>query len=642
LKPVISLERAFGARTRRILDALGAAVLPPGAIVPGAGEATYRRLAEKVLSGGGRPAMRVYSTLLWSLEIGAVLATGRAFSALAPAAREALLERWCRAGLLRRSLAAAVTTPLKYAHFDDPEIQTLYGCRYDKSAPAEPPQGWMRQVTRGADVPAGEVIECDVVVAGTGAGGAVVAKELAEQGLAVAILEEGSFLNRQDFARGSILEMQTKLYRHGGAMFTLGNAFIEIPAGRLVGGSTAVNTATCWRTPEWVLEQWSRELGLVDLAADRMAPHFDRVWNQLEVCFSNPKAIGAQAEIVARGCDKLGYTHQPTWRNAKDCDGQGVCDWGCPTDAKRSTNLSYIPWALKSHASLFTESRADRVWVENGRAAGLEVVSTATKQRWRIRARATVLAGGSIPTPVLLQRQGLANSSGQVGRNLTVHPASAISALMNERVEPYNHVPQGYAVTQFVREGILILGALAPIDAGAAYFLNQGRGYVDLMDGYANVASLGVMVEDHARGRVTPGPGGFPIIRYRMAKKDVAQLQRGMTEAGRVYLAAGATKLMPAVLGHPLLEGEKGLEEFARARIGAHQFMMIGFHPLGTCRMGVDRATSVVGPSHESHDVPGLFIVDGSVVPSPPGVNPQITIMALATRAAGEIRRQLA
>ncbi|MFN7956307.1 MAG: GMC family oxidoreductase, partial [bacterium] len=344
----------------------------------------------------------------------------------------------------------------------------------------------------------------------------------------------------------------------------------------------------------------------------------------------------------ARGCEKLGYAHQPVWRNARDCDGQGVCDWGCPTDAKRSMNLSYIPSALKSSATLFTESRADRVWMEGRNAVGVEVVCTTTKARYRIRARATILAGGALPTPVLLQRQGLANASGQVGRNLSVHPASAISALLNERVDPYDHVPQGYAVTQFVREGILILGALMPVDAAAAYFLAQGRSYVDLMDTYANVASLGVMVEDHARGTVRPGPNGFPIIRYRMAKQDVAQLQRGLVEAGRVYLAAGATKLMPSVLGHPMLDGTRGLEEFARADIGAHQFLMIGFHPLGTCRMGNDPRTSVVDSDHAAHDVPGLFIVDGSVVPSPPGVNPQMTIMALAHRAASRIAARVA
>ncbi|MBK7977360.1 MAG: GMC family oxidoreductase N-terminal domain-containing protein [Deltaproteobacteria bacterium] len=541
-------------------------------------------------------AMRVYAGLLGALDAAALVATRRRCVSLSAAEREALLDRWSRAGLVRRSLVAAVTTPLKYAHFDDPGVYALYGAQYDKSAPAEPPQPWMRQVTSGADVAANETIECDVVVVGTGAGGAVVAKELAEKGLAVAILEEGRYLNRGDFARGSILEMQAKLYRHGGLTFTLGNGVIQVPAGRLVGGSTAVNTATCWRTPEWILDHWVKDLALTDLSAERMAPHFDAVWNELGVSFSSREAIGPQGDIVARGCDALGYAHQPVWRNARDCDGQGVCDWGCPTDAKRSMNLSYIPSALKSHASLFTESRADRVWMEDGKAVGLEVVATATKARFGIRARATILAGGALPTPVLLQRQGIANTSGQVGRNLSVHPATAISALMGERVDPFAHVPQGYAVTQFVREGILILGALAPIDAAAAYFLSQGRSYTELMDAYANVASLGVMVEDHARGRVTPGPNGFPVIRYMMSKKDARQLQRGLVEAGKVYLAAGASRLMPAVLGHPMLEGKKGLDAFAAADIGVHRFLMIGFHPLGTCRMGVDPRTSVVDP----------------------------------------------
>ncbi|MFN7954762.1 MAG: GMC family oxidoreductase N-terminal domain-containing protein, partial [bacterium] len=343
-------ESAFGAGSRRILEALGPAAIPTGRRVPGASRATYERLAGRVLASGGATAMNVYAGLLRALDAASLASTGRRFASLPLAERETLLERWSRSGLVRRSLVAAVTTPLKYAHFDDPEIYALYGTRYDKSAPAEPSPAWMRQVTAGADVPADETIECDVVVVGTGAGGAVVAKELAERGLAVAILEEGSYLTRREFARGSILEMQSKLYRNAGLTMALGNGVIQIPAGRLVGGSTAVNTATCWRTPDWILSHWADDLGLGDLAPECMAPHFDAVWNELGVSFSSAQAIGPQGEIVARGCEKLGYAHQPVWRNARDCDGQGVCDWGCPTDAKRSMNLSYIPSALKSNA----------------------------------------------------------------------------------------------------------------------------------------------------------------------------------------------------------------------------------------------------------------------------------------------------
>ncbi len=270
-----------------------------------------------------------------------------------------------------------------------------------------------------------------------------------------------------------------------------------------------------------------------------MAPFYEKVERTLEIAPSTKEARGPVSDMIARGADALGYEHLPVRRNARDCDGQGVCHWGCPTDAKQSDERHLRPvGALEGGAQLFTGlarhrgawSRANARWACAGGAAP-------RRPAGQVRARAVILACGALQTPVLLLKNGIANTTGgQVGRNLSVHPAHRlVSALMDERVDPFAHVPQGYAVTQFVREGILILGAIAPIDAAAAYFLSQGRSYTELMDAYANVASLGVMVEDHARGRVTPGANGFPrVIRYMVSNKDTArQLQRGLVTLGR-------------------------------------------------------------------------------------------------------------
>src|SRR5208282_2749055 len=196
-------------------------------------------------------------------------------------------------------------------------------------------------------------LECDVVVVGTGAGGAAVATGLAKLGHAVLLVEEGAHFTRSDF-NGRPMEMMQKLYRQGGLTAAIGNTVIPIPLGKGVGGTTLINSGTCLRLPESTLAHWRDELGLTELSSETLAPYYDQVERFLEVGPSSKQALGAAAELIAKGCDALGYAHGPLPRNAPGCDGQGLCCFGCPTDAKRSTNLSYVPAALGSGAQLVT------------------------------------------------------------------------------------------------------------------------------------------------------------------------------------------------------------------------------------------------------------------------------------------------
>jgi choline dehydrogenase-like flavoprotein len=303
--------------------------------------------------------------------------------------------------------------------------------------------------------------------------------------------------------------------------------------------------------------------------------------------------------------------------------------------------VSYVPAALNHGAELYTGLRARRVLLESGRAVGVEAESTWTGRRVRIRARAVVLSGGAVPSPLLLLSQGLANSSGQVGCNLSIHPGTAVSALFDEPILAYQAIPQGYGCDQFHREGILLLGASAPLNIGAAMFSLNGRALMDAMEAYDRVASFGVMVEDEGRGRVRRGPRGRPLLTYWLKPADVARLHSGMIHVAEIYLAAGAKKIFPLMPDHPAFEGEAGLKRFREARLRPWSFFLTSFHPLGTCRMGRDAKASVVDLDHQAHDVPGLFVVDGSALPGPPAVNPQLTIMALATRAAERIGERL-
>jgi choline dehydrogenase-like flavoprotein len=625
------------ARSRRTAVALAESLLPAYGSLAAGDETTVAR-AEALLAGFGPQVLRGYGALLFALEQGARISSGRSFSSLPRADRETLIARWSDGALPARLLALALNVPLKVAYFDDEAIYEQKRAQWRFTNTFERPR-WMSQVTRGGDVTDDE-LECDVVVAGTGAGGAVIAKELSDRGLAVLMLEEGDYHTRADFT-GDTADAFRSFYQAQAQLGSIGNTVIPIPAGRMVGGSTAINTGTCWRTPEWVLDEWAREIP--DLAPANMGQYFDRVEKQLQVEAASQPALGMVANVIARGADALGWSHRPLNRNAPACDGSGICDLGCPTDARRSTNISYVPPALENGAMLLTGVRAQRVLLDDGaRAIGFEARALATGRTIRIRARATVLACGTLLTPVVLQRQGLHKGLPHVGRNLSIHPATTVSALFDEEIRGYAAIPQGYCVDQFHREGILMMGASAPIDLAPAQYAFTGRKLMEIMDAYERVANFGVMVEDAGNGRVRPGMFGRPLITYRLGRDERRRLRDGVGALCRIFLAAGAREVYPALHGHRVLRSLSDVERLDASTPRAIDWLLTAFHPLGTCRMAGSPKRGVVSPSHEVFGVPGLYIADGSVVPSAAAVNPQVTIMAMATRAADLLAERLA
>ncbi len=623
-----------------MLVAVAETALPAGRFIPAAGAETVDKV-ERFVDTLPSPLQIGLGGLLRALAAAAWLHHRRPFTRLSADKRLAVMEGWRRAAdPVRRLMLRALVSPLKIAHFDDPALYKKLGCVYDTRARAEAKPAYMRdRVHRGDQLGGDFALECDVVVVGTGAGGAVVGRELAEAGLAVVFVEEGRYFDRSDFT-GRAFQMQSKLYRRGGSTFSVGNVPIPIPLGQTVGGSTTVNSGTCYRTPERVLHRWQRELGLSELGPEQLEPYFQRVEGVLGVAQAKPELMGGNGRVIARGCDALGFTrHHPLKRNAPDCDGQGICCFGCPTDAKRSTNVSYMPLALKAGAELFSGAKMTRVIVEGGRARGV-VARTEAGHVITVRARAVVIACGSIMTPLVLQQQGLAGGSGQLGKNLSIHPACGALAEFDEQIMPWKGIPQGYAIEELHEEGILYEGATVPLEMTMGMTTLIGPELVRLAESFDHVASFGFLVEDTSRGKVGEVLGQ-PVIQYWLQDEDVAHMKRGLDVLARVFFAAGARAVHTGIAGFDVLHSEQDLAELRRAKLRAWDFDVSAYHPLGTARMGIDPTSSVVGPDHQVHDCAGLYIVDGSAVPSSLGVNPQVTIMSLATRAAERLAARL-
>jgi len=631
------------AHEARIALAIATTALPAFGRLPGADERILDRLA-KWLGEVPVTVRTTYKASLWIVEGATVLSHGKPFSSLPPEQRSAFFEKREMSRLyVERALLQALTVPLKWMHFDAPRMAEHVGCKYELPRVQNEEPRWLPQVTNGREIEEDLELECEVVVIGTGAGGAACAYELALRGRAVLMLEEGDLHRRGSF-RGRPSVANRDMYRDQGVTLSLGNVGVPIFAGRAVGGSTIINSGTCYRAPDRVFDGWRRDFGLPGVFSGQgLSPYYERVERMLGVAPADPMYAGKIATLIARGADHLGYTHGVLQRNAPGCDGQGVCCFGCPTGAKRSTDVSYVPEALLRGAQLVTAARVTKVDIENGRARGVtaQLRGKNGKRTLRVKADAVVVAGGTLMTPLLLKRSGACKTSRMLGKNLSIHPASKVLALFDEKVEQWEGIPQSYAIDQFADEGLLFEGASVPYDLAATTIPWNGARFMEMMERYPHLATFGFMIADTSRGEVREGPGGSPLMFYNLNRRDTAQLQRGMEILCEVYQSAGARKVLPFAVGHEDVSTREALEKLRHSRLRAGDFDVTAFHPLGTCRIGTDPRTSCIGPDHEAHDVGGLYVADGSAVPSSLGRNPQMTIMAMALRAAEVIDSRL-
>lgn len=613
--------------------ALAEAIIPGGGRVRRADEATLLEV-EHTLQHAHSHLSGVWANAAVALDHLAIASTGHRFRNLDHARQQALLHKWSGDPALKGALQAFAFA-IKFAHFDRKDVYEGLGGKLNVVQNLEPVR-WASQVVDASSYEGDEDVECEVVVVGTGAGGAVVGRELAERGYAVVFVEEGRLVRRDEFT-GSSAKAHQEFYRGGVA---LGNNVMPVFMGRLVGGSTAVNGGTSFRTPPWVLDRWCEEMRTDELTPAKMEPYFQRVEQTLQVEAANRRFIGKIQEVFQKGCDAHGWSHFVIQRNAPGCEGSGFCDFGCRTDARRSTNISYVPPALERGAMLFTKLRADRILLENGRAVGVEGIAP-TGKKIRVRGRAVVFAGGALPTPMFLLRQGLCNSSGQMGRNLTLHPSGGLAATFDMELRGWEQIPQGYGCDEFVKEGFLLTAAQPDVNFAALVSPFVGDRLMEVLNGLTHMASFGILIADQGHGRVLLDAEGTAVVHYNMTKKDIALLHRATVTMGEIAWAAGAKRVLPAYLGHHDYGSRAEWRRFVEHTPAATDLLLTSYHPLGTCRMGKDPRTSVVDLDHETHDVKGLFLVDGSVVSGPLGVNPQLTIMAVATRAADRIAAKL-
>lgn len=501
------------------------------------------------------------------------------------------------------------------------------------------------KVTQAADIKQQKIhLKADVVIVGSGAGGAIAAYELAARGKKVVVLEAGPYVPSEKFSEMMAIAMGTLYQDHGGQANSEGD--ITILQGACVGGSTVVNAALCFRTPDYYLKLWAKEFGLTNLTPAVMEPYFDKVEANLKIRQNTPYETSHGAELINAGLKKLGIPPGIARRNVKDCGLTGFCFAGCVSDRKQSMLVTYLPWAVAKGAKIYADTRVTKVLAKDGRARGVEaeVIDPATgrkKADVRVDAPIVVLAAGPVQTPLLLLKSNLANRSGQVGKNFACHPTMSLTAEFDKDVDDFHGATHSLYVDKhtFPEEGgYLLLNAVQdPVEASFQVEPGTGKPYISYMSRYRNTIRLITLIHDKNVGEVS-WKDGAKQIRYAVDDADFEAMKAGLKTNARVLFAAGA-KRVHIPTSQPLVIGNEG--EIDRVIDGLRnepsRYRYTSFHPQGTCRMGADPARSVVNPKGETHDVRSLYIADASLLPTSIGYNPSETVYALASYISDQI-----
>lgn len=484
-------------------------------------------------------------------------------------------------------------------------------------------------------------VRADVVVLGAGAGGTAVAAALAERGHTVALLEEGRHWNPADFRPKSSFALRN-LYQDRGARSMRGNTVMPLPGGRGVGGSTLINSAICFRTPDVILDDWRERLGVHTMRAETFHPLFDRIWDTLGVTVQSEQIQRLNNTVFRDGAERLGLRGAFMARSAPGCAGCGVCQYGCPTGGKSSVDRTFLVEALATgKVGVYADCRMHTAVSEGDRVTAIRGEILDPESQLPVgeviaEADVFVVAMGPISSPAFLLSNRLA-SNDHCGQHLVVHPTTNGLARFPFEIRPWHGVTQGYYVDCWDKGYLLQTYTVTPDQYFALLPTAVGEETLRYMADLRFLGSAGALVHDEdSSGAVRVTPIG-PDIRYTLGDGDRRRLIQGLRQVGQVFFAAGATEFLPARVGGGVVRSVGEIEAALPDDLPAHHLTTYASHPMGTCRMANREGDGVVDPHGRVFGWANLRVADASVFPTSLGVNPQVTTMAIGLMIGGHI-----
>lgn len=646
--------------------------------VPASDHARVAAIASEALARAVDPAQLLQLRLVLRLleQPLANVATGgglRAFRDMDAPARERLLLRWAGSRLLpRRSGVNAFRKLLTFIAYADPGApgapnhlqQALGYVRDDPPLPPRPAAIQPMEVDRWSPVghEAPVHLEADVVVVGSGAGGGVVAAELARAGRDVLVVEAGPFVDESTMPRDE-LDAFGRLYLNHGLLSTWDGA-ITMLAGSGVGGGTLVNWMTCLDIPADVRAEWAADHGLDGVDGAEWAGDVTTIERELDVAPAT--VIPPKDDLIRRGAEALGWESGVIRRNATDCGDCGSCPFGCRRGTKRSGIRAHLAEAVALGARVLDRARVRSLVVAahgDGPVAGVlgtlapadDAAPVATAPRWfQVSARQVVLAAGALRGPSILQASGIAHPS--VGRHLRIHPVPVIGALHDEPVDMWRGTMQAVRSMQFAQDGpehrryviesapghLGLLALVLPWEGAAAH--------AELMARARHFSPLVAVTRDGGEGRTTLTRAGRVRIDYRLDDAGRATARHALVSMARIARASGAREIL--AVSHPmprhLVDGAgdeprrfAAFEQaLAATDLSPHRGTVASAHQMGTIRMGGDPADHPADPRGRVRRdrggtlVPGLYVADSCTFPTGIGVNPMVGVMTMARRVS--------
>jgi len=499
---------------------------------------------------------------------------------------------------------------------------------------------------QGKEINCDQHLSADVCIVGSGAGGGVLAKELAEKGISVILLEEGKYF--QPLLDFNLREekMLPKLFQENGGR-TTGNLGVTITHGKGIGGSTLHNINLCFRTVPAIVERWQHEDGIT-FNYEKLIPYFEKVEKTLEINQIKEEQVNTNNLIFREGCEKLGITAKIPFHNRKDCLSCGFCELGCKFDRKQNVAKVYIPLALKAGADIYSDCKVERVIISGRRPTGVsgEIFNRETGRKYKIivKSKVTVVSAGAIHTPVLLQKSNVPDPKKLIGKTLHLHPYCPVGAVFDREVYGWKGIPQSMYTDDFADfkktgyGGFTIIPGFAHPGSMAGIVPGSGKEHWEIMKDYVRMAAGGAMVHDETNGTVSVNRFGNPVVNYWPDQEDQRQIIAGFKKTAEIYLAAGAKKVLLPYTTPVLIKSMDDLARIDSSELSPRKVTIMSVHPQSSCRMGENPAKAVVNSRCEMHSLKGLYLCDTSVYPTSLGSPPQVTTMALGTMVADNIR----